>query len=180
MEEQTKLAVLMHERRVYVNFVLITLPDHAYFREKIMTSPCYTDAWAAAGVGRDEFQTFKSGRIPSRLLDLALGTVFTDETGWKHRKWQIILSHKGNRETFSYKTGEAILNPSEDEAMASLLMDACDCGPSFEDWASDRGLSADSRKAMATYEACRETRAKQAAMLPDKLIIELTREAYDI
>lgn len=46
--------------------------------------------------------------------------------------------------------------PTVAEVLDSLVSDASSADQSFEDWCGDMGMDADSRKAEATYNACRE------------------------
>lgn len=50
--------------------------------------------------------------------------------------------------------------PSVDDVIYSLVSDAGAVSMSFEDWCSDFGMDTDSRKALATYEACQQAERK--------------------
>jgi hypothetical protein len=50
--------------------------------------------------------------------------------------------------------------PSLDDVLYSLVMDASACESSFDDWCSDFGYDTDSRKALETYLLCQENTTK--------------------
>lgn len=47
------------------------------------------------------------------------------------------------------------VRPKLDDLLYSLVLDADACDNSFEEWCSNLGYDSDSRKAFATYEACK-------------------------
>lgn len=59
--------------------------------------------------------------------------------------------------------------PSAADVLACLVSDASACSQEFEEWASDLGMDADSRKAEATYRECRKIGEKVLKFLGDDL-----------
>lgn len=94
-------------------------------------------------------------------------TVTFEETGQAPDSWPIgtrayeatvgytASGHTVTR-TFPYYTGPAITRrPKKRELLACLALDAQMGDQTFEDFAADFGYDTDSRKAYATWEACR-------------------------
>jgi hypothetical protein len=110
--------------------------------------------------------TLKTTKIP-----------FRPDGGWdgntdrKARHFACELSRTGAAATvrFLYSQGSKVKGrPTAADALDCLKMDASSAGGSFEDWASDYGYDADSRKALATFEACQRIRRDLIAFLgPD-------------
>lgn len=77
---------------------------------------------------------------------------------WTATAWSVTLTvgEKEHRTTFSMGSAHR-KPPAAVDVLESLFMDA-NCGAStFEDFAGDFGYDLDSRKAYATWEACRST-----------------------
>lgn len=56
--------------------------------------------------------------------------------------------------------------PTAADVLASLLSDASTAADlSFEDWAADLGMDSDSRKALDTYQACKDTAVRLRTFL---------------
>jgi len=90
--------------------------------------------------------------------------------------WDVQLTRHGKTYTTDYWCGSAHAKhegnrtiptpPTAPDVLASLLSDASTAADlSFEEWAADLGMSEDSRAALATYEACRDTAMRLAAFL---------------
>lgn len=102
----------------------------------------------------------------STTVDITpLGQTIRD--GWECDEWRVVLSRAGKNEAYrtSYftglghrkadRTGRKVAAPPEIAGiMSSLLADAEAGGMSFRDWCDGLGYEFDSRKALATYDAC--------------------------
>jgi hypothetical protein len=88
---------------------------------------------------------------------------------WEHRAYLVRLSRRPSYSVgpFYYRQGIGISEgPTAASVLASLLLDA-QCGSlTFEGFCADMGLSEDSRKAYATWEACQRTASMMAHFLP--------------
>jgi hypothetical protein len=94
----------------------------------------------------------------------------TDEGGWTHDAWLIHI----NGETVEYKTGTGhrkeirgfggrrfkAVAPKIDDVLSALVIDGGAMSEAFSDWCDNYGYDTDSRKALATYEACQENGIK--------------------
>ena len=91
----------------------------------------------------------------------------TSRDGWECDEWGVTLRRDGKNEEYrtSYftglghrradQTGRMVAQPPElSGIMSSLLADAEAAGMSFRDWCDGLGYDFDSRKALATYDAC--------------------------
>jgi hypothetical protein len=87
---------------------------------------------------------------------------------WDCNEWSVELEYEGRTIETKFYTGLAILEPTVDDVLHSLLMDgrASDYS-SFEEWASDFGYDEDSRSAEATYHDCLENGRKIQKLLGD-------------
>jgi hypothetical protein len=118
----------------------------------------------------------------------ALGWHSTNVTGghlaedgdiWKHYAWQvnfappcksvISLPYKcGTGHVFPKTASFAIRGkpkpPAPAEVLASYCRDWTDSDCAFDEWAANYGYDTDSRKALATYEQCREAGFKLRAL----------------
>lgn len=121
-------------------------------------------------------------RIPSRP-DLESGSA-------EDRKWNKEASHymvtlykggngtgkgpvTGSMTTF-YSMGSAHKKaPKAGDVLDSLALDSNMVNESFEDWCASCGYDSDSRRAFATYEACRKIAAQLKAMLGKEAFDEL-------
>lgn len=65
--------------------------------------------------------------------------------------------------------------PGLADVLSCLMSDACGAEDTFEGWCGDFGYDTDSRKALATYLACQETRGALIAFLGHGLFDELSR-----
>ena len=75
---------------------------------------------------------------------------------------------------FFYSQGSGIKGrPQAADALDSLKADASSAADDFESWADDYGYDTDSRKAYATWEACRKVRRDLIAFLGHALYREL-------
>jgi hypothetical protein len=87
-----------------------------------------------------------------------------DADGWEHQRftvWFVYTDTNGDERklTSSWRQGIGIDHePRPADVLSSLLLDVTSADQSFEDWASDFGYDDDSRKAEATYNACRTMR----------------------
>lgn len=93
--------------------------------------------------------------------------------------YKVTLRYQRRSMTTPFFMGPALeRDPSAADVLACLLSDASCAESSFEDWCSDLGYDADSRKALSTYEACKATAVKLARFLGDDLA-EFTRLSSD-
>jgi hypothetical protein len=104
-----------------------------------------------------------------------LGVLFTatyvtrtyDYRDWEHFLWRVTFERvngKRARLDTDYRCDVGFVQPGKEEeeplaptaaaVLHSLLMDAGALDQSFSDWCGDCGYDEDSRKALATYEAC--------------------------
>lgn len=110
-----------------------------------------------------------------------------DWEDWEHDRYRVRLTN-GRPHAAGYVslvtvyrkgTGHNGSPPTLEEVLDSLVSDADSAHEPFEDWADNYGLSSDSRKAYATWEACRKTRADLARLVGaenlDKLMYETER-----
>lgn len=105
--------------------------------------------------------------------------------GWHKdaRHYRVTITRGENGATFSvpYSMGPALEgNPTREDVLSCLLSDAgpiWDGADTFEDWADDMGEDSDSRKAEATYEACKVIAEELAHMFRDVSLDDL-RELF--
>lgn len=68
--------------------------------------------------------------------------------------YKVTLRYKGRRMTLPYSLGWGFKNePTADQVMETLMMDALPEGTTFEEWARDLGYNPDSRWAERTFKA---------------------------
>ena len=124
--------------------------------------------------------------------------------GWKCDAWRVNFTHRGGRkalEDFDFFTGlghrktvrgskamsmrgaEMVKGhwqvtvpqaPHAADVLHSLVMDSSAVGQSFESWCSDFGYDTDSRKALATYEACQQNADKLARVIPRDVLTQIS------
>lgn len=78
--------------------------------------------------------------------------------------------------TFHYSMGPAHTSgPDDADMFASLLLDSSgiECSCDFEDWCSDMGYDADSRRAERIYNACKEVAAQLSDMFTTSELSDL-------
>ncbi len=88
------------------------------------------------------------------------GELDQDAQGWDHHAWHVTLTMYDKRVTSTYRmgTGHKGKRPNVGEVLESLVMDAHAADESFPDFCADFGYDEDSRKALATWHACRKIR----------------------
>ena len=74
---------------------------------------------------------------------------------WAKQEWRVTLRHNGRRMTFPYYGGGAASDPTCDDVVESIAMDASALSMNFEEWCADYGYDVDSRQAHKTYTTCR-------------------------
>jgi TusA-related sulfurtransferase len=84
---------------------------------------------------------------------------------WAKQEWRVTLRHNGKRMTFPYYGGGAASNPSADDVVESLTMDASALSQDFAEWCDEFGYDVDSRQAHKTYNACRSLGKRFARMM---------------
>lgn len=99
----------------------------------------------------------------------------------EHDKWSFTLTRAGVKKSinFEYHTGighriekkngwgqteVCAVKPGPAGIIYSVLMNKSACNQSFADWCSECGYDEDSRKALATYEACQQEYNKLQSM----------------
>ncbi len=104
-------------------------------------------------------------------IKLSAVYVGEDETdGWKHDLWKVEIARDGKTFQTSYKTGlghrkapsydknrPRPIKPELADVVSSLLSDAQSGQMSFDEFCGEFGYDSDSRKALATWEACVST-----------------------
>jgi hypothetical protein len=125
------------------------------------------------------------------LLD-ALGVAITSEPagprdGWAEgaSHWRVTVTRGSAGATFAtpYSMGSAWTGkPAREDVLASLVMDAASVWDlvepgDFEDWADCLGYDSDSRKAEATFNACKVIAKEMADMFSDVSLDDL-RELF--
>ena len=110
---------------------------------------------------RDAVQLKDLVRQDRVCLHFALG----DKPRWPsgQRHYLCTLEMAGRFLSTDYFTNGT---PTREGVLGCLLSDCTE--DSFEDWCSNYGYDTDSRKAFATWEACRATMPKVRAFLGDK------------
>lgn len=114
------------------------------------------------------------------LSELCMGVTIKAERGarleWNKRDewqqgandWRVTLGYQGRRYTVDFWQGVGIVGaPDAAGVMECLLSDASSADQDFEEWCSDLGESTDSRRAHATWEACRRTSLRLRRLLGD-------------
>lgn len=80
--------------------------------------------------------------------------------------WKVTLHYDKRQLTTSYYTGPAIeREPSAADVLYCLISDVGAGDYTFEQWCCEYGYDTDSRKAFATYEACRSMAPKLQKLL---------------
>ena len=82
--------------------------------------------------------------------------------------WRVILTRSGKRMTVPFSQGPAISRePTAEDVLDCLASDAAsfENAQSFEDWASEYGYDADSRKAERIYRAVEKQTVKLRAFM---------------
>ena len=94
---------------------------------------------------------------------------------WRSDKWEVCLYRGAYKITVEFFLGEGNNGraPELKEVVFALLNDAQAGELSFEDFCSDFGYDTDSRRAYATWEACKENREKLLAIFSPDEIAEL-------
>ena len=82
--------------------------------------------------------------------------VAEDAPDWGMQQWNITLRHGRKRMTFPYYGGGVASDPTVDDVVESLTLDAYAMSVSFEEWCKEYGHDTDSRSAERTYRQCRE------------------------
>lgn len=87
-------------------------------------------------------------------------------------------AHRDNQERLIAQSGHGLVKPKPADVLHCIVMD----DPrdlSFDDWASEYGYDADSRKAEAIYRACQEQTAKGRAFFGPALLAEFAALLQD-
>lgn len=84
---------------------------------------------------------------------------------WAKQEWRVTLRHNGRRMTFPYYGGGAVSDPTCDDVIESLTMDASALSVDFAEWCDEFGYDVDSRQARMTYAACRSLGKRFIRML---------------
>jgi hypothetical protein len=95
---------------------------------------------------------------PVRLTILESHGIQRDKDGWDHFAYTVRLNRGDESIRVPWRQGLALTDsPTAADVLESLLSDAAgvENAESFEDWASEYGYDSDSRRAFATWEACK-------------------------
>jgi hypothetical protein len=84
---------------------------------------------------------------------------------WARQEWRVTLRCEGRRMSFPYYGGGAASDPSADDVVESLTLDALALEVSFPEWCAELGYDTDSRSAESTYRACRSLGRRFARLL---------------
>lgn len=96
------------------------------------------------------------------------GAEVPSQAGWQPGTvgWKITLHYDKRQLTTSYYTGPAVeREPTAADVLSCLISDAQAGDYTFEQWCGDMGYDTDSRKALATWEACRAMAPKLYKLL---------------
>ena len=118
--------------------------------------------------------TLKTTKIPFRADGADDGDRWHKDAS--HYACELTRPGLGATETvrFFYSQGSGIKGrPQAADALDSLKADASSAADDFESWADEYGYDTDSRKAYATWEACRKVRRDLIAFLGHALYREL-------
>jgi hypothetical protein len=89
--------------------------------------------------------TCKRAKVNPHMTDMPAGSAH----------WRCTLRYRGRQMTCPFSQGPAICRePTAEDLLECLLMDASGADQPFEDWAGDYGYDTDSRKAERTHNAC--------------------------
>lgn len=86
------------------------------------------------------------------------------EFGKDARHYLATLRFQGRALQTEFSIGYKVKEPIVEDVVASLVLDASAGRDSFEDYCSNFGADEDSRKAYATWEACKKTAADVAEL----------------
>ena len=116
----------------------------------------------------------------AKLSDLAQTVAISSEYGakldydkqddWQRKAngYRVTLRYKGRQMSLDFWMGTGLSGePEADLVLSSLLLDSSAVDQSFEDWCGEFGYDTDSRKAEATYNACRKSGEKLQRLLGD-------------
>lgn len=94
-------------------------------------------------------------------VEIELDEVGVSESApeWAQREWEVTARVDNRTMSFPFYGG-ALAEPTADDVAESLELDAIALDMPFEEWAADLGYDSDSRRALATYEACRKLAAE--------------------
>lgn len=114
-----------------------------------------------------EFGTFCTDHGIGIKFERIAGRTGAMSTLPKH--WRVTLFRLGRigEITIEYSGGIAVLDPTVDDVLASLISDASAADETFEDWCESYGYDTDSRKAEATYRDCAAARPQLLRLLGD-------------
>lgn len=91
-----------------------------------------------------------------------------DEWQRKANGYRVTLRYRGRQMSLDYWMGSAHTSaPDSASVISSLLLDSSALDQSFEDFCSEFGYDTDSRKAEATYRACKSSGEKLRKLLGD-------------
>jgi hypothetical protein len=84
---------------------------------------------------------------------------------WVKQEWRVTLRNGRKRMTFPYYGGGAASDPSADDVVESLTVDAYALSTDFAEWCYEFDYDVDSRQAHKTYNACRNLAKRFARMM---------------
>ena len=101
----------------------------------------------------------------------------TENWDQAHNAYKVTISRGRKRATIDFRTGTGWkVDPDLADVLSCMVSDASAGEASFDDFCSDFGYDSDSRKAHATWKACRKMSERLSRLL-DSAEIERLREA---
>jgi hypothetical protein len=95
-------------------------------------------------------------KMTSKLLGHGKSDQLGNGKDWPHSAWKVTLRYQGRRYTLDYRMGTAHTSePDVADVVYCVCSDARSGDYSFEEFCSELGYDSDSRKAEATWKACR-------------------------
>ena len=86
---------------------------------------------------------------------------------WGAYWYTVTLKRKRRQIIVPFGTGETVGDPTAEDVLECLVVDASSADQPFEEWASDYGYDTDSRKAEFTYKQVQAQTAKLRKFLGD-------------
>lgn len=104
---------------------------------------------------------------------------YDDPDGWGHDEYRVRLTRPavpGRSLTVTFRKGYGHNGspPTLPEVLDSLVGDASDADETFEEWCGTYGYDTDSRRAEATWKACRKVRADLTKLIGADALETLT------
>ena len=145
-------------------------------------APSYDDPMPGEGSRYDELSDDREFILDAMGIELDSVASSGTREGWDAgaSHWKCVLTHNGmTTERFDYSMGSAHnWMPDACDVLYSLLLDASYGEYDFDDYCSELGESEDSRKAYASWEACRALGAELDRLFTSSELEQL-RELFE-